>query len=165
MAERVPFRLRTRRNAPQQSEGRGGSCVIAQKMRASFSPTRDAMVAFSNAASQAATRKEAPMRRLVLKPAGKQYLPVRPAAGESVIIGVDLARSKWVYACRWSELEQRRLSTPGEICHLQALAGEYRGEGCRVHIVYEACGFGYEIARWAQAQGLDVLVVPPSTVE
>ncbi len=105
------------------------------------------------------------MRRLVLKPAGKQYLPVRPAAGESVIIGVDLARSKWVYACRWSELEQRRLSTPGEICHLQALAGEYRGEGCRVHIVYEACGFGYEIAWWAQAQGLDVLVVPPSTVE
>ena len=105
------------------------------------------------------------MRRLVLKPVGKQHLPTRPAAGESVIIGVDLSRSKWVYTCRWSGLEQRRLSTPGELCHLQALAGEYRGYGCHVHIVYEACGFGYEIAWWAQAQGLDVLVVPPSTVE
>lgn len=105
------------------------------------------------------------MQRLVLKPTGKQALPPRPAAGESVILGVDLARSKWVYACRWGGVEHRRLSTPGEIGHRQALVREYQSYGCRVHIVYEACGFGYEIAWGAQEQGLNVLVVPPSTVE
>ncbi len=34
-----------------------------------------------------------------------------------------------------------------------------------MHVVYEACGFGYEIGWWCQEQGIDVLVVAPSTVE
>lgn len=106
------------------------------------------------------------MSRLVPQSVNKQRPAARPpTADENVILGVDLALTKWVYACRWGGLEQRRLSTPGEISHLQALVREYQGYSCRVHIVYEACGFGYEIAWWAQAQGLDVLVVPPSTVE
>jgi transposase len=104
------------------------------------------------------------MSRLVLKSTTKQS-PTPPSAGEDVIIAADLARSKWVYACRWGGQENRRLSTPGEISHLQALVREYQGYGCPVHVVYEACGFGYEIAWWMQEQGMVVLVVPPSTVE
>ena len=86
-----------------------------------------------------------------------------PEAGHDVWIGVDVSRSKWVYNLRWGGQEQRKLSTAGELRHLQALVGEY--SGCTVHIVYEACGFGYEIAWWCQERGIDVLVVAPSTIE
>jgi transposase len=34
-----------------------------------------------------------------------------------------------------------------------------------VRVVYEACGFGYEIAWWAQATQVEVVVVAPSRVE
>ena len=87
----------------------------------------------------------------------------QPKAGEDVYIGVDVSRAKWVYKVRWGGQEQRKLSTPGELHHLQALVREYGG--CNVHVVYEACGFGYEIAWWCQEKGSDVLVVAPSTVE
>jgi transposase len=68
-----------------------------------------------------------------------------------------------VYNVRWGGREQRKLSTAGELRHLQALVGGY--SGCRVHVIYEACGFGYEIAWWCQEQGIDALVVAPSTIE
>jgi transposase len=87
----------------------------------------------------------------------------RPGPSEDVYIGVDIARSKWVFNVRWGGQERRKLSTPGEIEHLQSLVGEY--SNCRVHLVYEACGFGYEIAWWCQEQGVDVVVIAPSTVE
>jgi transposase len=82
-----------------------------------------------------------------------------------VIIGVDLSRSKWVYACRWGGQEQRRLGSPGELPHLQAVVREYQQRGCEVHVVYEACGFGYQIAWWLEAHNAHVIVVAPSCVE
>jgi len=86
-----------------------------------------------------------------------------PTPGRDVYIGVDVSRSKWVYKVRWDGQEQRKLTTPGDLRHVQALVREYRGS--TVHVVYEACGFGYEIAWWCQERGIDVLVVAPSTVE
>ena len=104
------------------------------------------------------------MNKLVLKDRGTQRHAVPPPqAGERLIIGMDLSRSKWVYACRWAGQQQRRLSSPAELGHLQALVTEY--EHCNVEVIYEACGFGYEIAWWAQQRGIPVTVVPPSTVE
>jgi transposase len=88
-----------------------------------------------------------------------------PRAGSAVIIGCDLSRTKWVYSCRWGGQEQRRLSTPGKLSHLQALVGEYEHRGCVLQVVYEACGFGYEIAWWLKEQQTGVLVVAPSTIE
>lgn len=106
------------------------------------------------------------MKKLVLKAMATQgWRAPAPAAGATVIIGCDLARNKWVYSCRWGGQEQRRLSTPGELRHLQALVEEYRVLGCTVQVVYEACGFGYEIAWWLEEQQMAVLVVAPSTVE
>jgi transposase len=87
----------------------------------------------------------------------------RPEAGQDVWIAIDVARSKWAFNVRWDGVEQRRVSTPGSIEHLQALVGQY--VDCRVHVAYEACGFGYEIAWWCQEQALAVTVIPPSTVE
>jgi transposase len=88
----------------------------------------------------------------------------RPAAGSVVTIGVDLSRSKWVYAVRWGGQDRRRLTTPGRIEHFQALVREYAG--CRVQVVYEACGFGFEIAWWCQEQeDVDIMVIAPSRVE
>ena len=106
------------------------------------------------------------MKKLVVVAKGRQGRAKSargPALGEDVYIGVDVARSKWVYKVRWDGQEQRGLTTPGELRHLQALVREYKGS--KVHVVYEACGFGYEIAWWCQDEGVDVLVVAPSTVE
>jgi len=86
----------------------------------------------------------------------------RPDAGQAVWIGVDVSRSKWVVNVRWGGREQRRLSTPPDVRHLDALVADYRGAS--VHLAYEACGFGYEIAWTLQARGVAVTVVPPSTV-
>jgi transposase len=80
-----------------------------------------------------------------------------------VIIATDLARTKWVTAVQWNGQTHRTVATPGELRHLQQLVAHYHPR-CAVEVVYEACGFGYEIAWWAQAQGLAVLVVAPSRV-
>ncbi len=86
-----------------------------------------------------------------------------PASGTEVKIAIDLSRTKWVYCVRWGGQEQRRLTTPAELKHVQALVAQYRG--CPVHIAFEACGFGYEIAWWAQEQQLGVTVIAPSRME
>jgi len=106
------------------------------------------------------------MKKLVLREVGKQVQrPRAPEAGEVVIIGVDLSRSKWVYACRWGGQEQRRFGSAGELKHLQAVVREYQQRGCEVHVVYEACGFGYHIAWWLEAHHAPVIVGAPSCVE
>jgi transposase len=107
------------------------------------------------------------MKKLVLKPMATQAgsRPQPPPASTTVVIGCDLARTKWVYSCRWAGQEQRRLSTPGELRHLQALVQEYQALGCGVEVAYEACGFGYEIAWWLEQQKVAVVVVAPSTME
>lgn len=100
------------------------------------------------------------MTTLRLRGAGGQL----PMAGERVTIAIDVARSTWVYAIHWGDAIRREVRTPGTLNHLQALAAEYARTN-PVRIVYEACGFGYEIAWWAQAQAHQVLVVAPSRVE
>ena len=106
------------------------------------------------------------MSKLVLRRMAMQgSQPQPPPAGTEVTIGCDLSRTKWVHSCRWDGQEQRRLSTPAELRHLQALVTEYQQLGCPIQVVYEACGFGYEIAWWLEEQRVAVLVVAPSTVE
>jgi hypothetical protein len=87
----------------------------------------------------------------------------RPQPGTAVKIAVDRSRSKWVYGVRWEGAERLRLSTGGELKHLQALVR--RSEGCEVHIAFEACGFGYEVAWWAQEEQIAVTVIAPSRRE
>lgn len=89
-------------------------------------------------------------------------LESRPEAGQAVYIGLDIARTKWVFNVRWGGREQRRFSTPPALSHIEALLTEYRH--ATVHLAYEACGFGYEIAWLLQARGVAVTVVPPSTL-
>lgn len=104
-------------------------------------------------------------KKLVLKSSETQprLATARPEAGERVIIATDLSRSKWVHAIRWRGDRRRVVTTPGELHHLQALVAQYGH--CSVELVYEACGFGYAIAWWAQKQGIPVVVVAPSTIE
>lgn len=89
--------------------------------------------------------------------------PKRPADGTAVWMAIDISRSKAVYCLRWDGIEQRRLSTPLGIEHVRALLEHYRG--CRVHVAYEACGFGFELAWWLQEHGVAVRVIAPSRVE
>ena len=62
------------------------------------------------------------MKKLVVVASGRQgkvEAQRRPVCGQDVYIGVDVARSKWVYKVRWDGREQRKLTTPGELRHLQ----------------------------------------------
>ena len=85
-----------------------------------------------------------------------------PPAGEPAFLGIDVSRTKWVYCLRWKGGE-RCLSTPGSLEHLKAVVKRY--EDCELHVVYEACGFGYEIAWYLQERGIDVMVVSPAQIE
>lgn len=87
---------------------------------------------------------------------------VRPTAGESAILAIDLSRTKWVYCLRWNG-QEIRATTPGAIEHLKAMVSRY--QDCELHVVYEACGFGFEIAWYLQERGIDVMVIAPCTVE
>jgi transposase len=78
-------------------------------------------------------------------------------------MAIDVSRAKWVYCLRWDGAEQRRLSTPAALPHLQAVVAQYRH--CRLQVAYEACGFGYEPAWWLQQEGIAVTVIAPSRVE
>ena len=102
-------------------------------------------------------------KRLRLENSGNQAQVGGPPPGTEVRIAVDLSRSKWVYCVRWEGAERLRLSTCGEIKHLQALVRRY--EECRVHIAFEACGFGYDIAWWAQKEQIAATVIAPSRME
>jgi transposase len=93
---------------------------------------------------------------------GESRAPVRPAPGTPVSMAIDVSRTKLVYCVRWNGSE-RRLSTPAELHHLQAVVGQYRE--CRLHVAYEACGFGYEPAWWLQEPNVAVTVIAPSRVE
>jgi transposase len=90
--------------------------------------------------------------------------PEHPAAGGRITLGVDLARNKWVHAVHWGDAVRRQLVTPGGVEHVQAIVREYH-PAYPMRLVYEACGFGYELAWWAQAVGVEVVVVAPSRVE
>lgn len=106
------------------------------------------------------------MSKLVCVPLEKQGgkpVTVRPQAGEHVYLAVDLSRSKWVYGLRWSGQDRRCVSSPYGLAHVRALVEEYRD--CQLHVVYEACGFGYEMAWWLEEQAIDVMVIAPSRVE
>ena len=50
----------------------------------------------------------------------------RPEAGQGVYVGLDIARTKWVFNVRWGGQEQRRVSTPAGLEHLRASAGWLR---------------------------------------
>jgi len=89
--------------------------------------------------------------------------PRRPEPGSDVWMAIDISRTKLVYCVRWGGAEQRQLSTPMGLEHARALVEQYRE--CRLHVAYEACGFGYEIAWWLQEQGVATTVIAPSRME
>jgi transposase len=103
------------------------------------------------------------MSKIRLEEWDGQAHATRPAPGTAVYLAVDLSRTKWVYCVRWAGTEQRRLSTPAGLEHLQALVQQYAGTV--LHVAYEACGFGYEAAWWLQTQGVVTTVIAPSRVE
>jgi transposase len=86
-----------------------------------------------------------------------------PEKGSEVWMAVDLSRSKWVYCVRWGSGGCQRWSTPAGLNHVRAAIERYREQ--RLHVVFEACGFGYELAWWLREQGVEVTVVAPSRIE
>jgi transposase len=104
------------------------------------------------------------MEKYLLKP-GPDHQS-RPKPGEVVYIGIDQGLNKWVYAIRWGGEQRQSFAGPSELSHLQALVKRFAAN--EVHIAHEACGFGYQISRWAMRetdQVVRVTVVPPSTIE
>lgn len=104
------------------------------------------------------------MEKYVLKARSKDQSG--PRTGEVVYIGIDQGLNKWVYAIRWGGEQRESFAGPSELSHLQALVKRFADN--EVRLVHEACGFGYQISRWAQEyteQVVRVTVVPPSTIE
>src|SRR5690554_3855791 len=87
----------------------------------------------------------------------------RPPPGTPVILAIDLSRTKFVWSVWWDGAVRDRLSTPAGLEHVQAIVNRYRQ--CPLHVVYEACGFGYAVAWWLEAEGIRVTVVAPSRLE
>lgn len=103
------------------------------------------------------------MKKLRLVPVEDQEKK-GPQPGQDVYVAIDLSRRKWVYGVRWGGEFRRRWSGPSGLEHVQAMVKEYHG--CRLHVVYEACGFGYELAWWLEEQpAVEVTVIAPSRVE
>jgi len=104
-------------------------------------------------------------KRRLVEVVGQQgaNTPRRPDPGSQVWVAIDISRTKLVYCVRWGGAEQRRLSTPMGLEHVRALVEQYRD--CCLHVAYEACGFGYEIAWWLQEQGVATTVIAPSRME
>jgi transposase len=90
-------------------------------------------------------------------------VPKRPPAGTPVSMALDISRTKAVYCLRWDGGEQRRLSTPLGINHVLPVVEQYRD--CKLHVAYEACGFGYELAWKLREHGVRVSVIAPSRIE
>ena len=106
------------------------------------------------------------MTKLRAEGSKKQGQERMPAEVTPVHIAIDVSRSKWVYAVRWGEQERWRLTSDADLGQVQALAGRFSAIGCPVRLAYEACGFGYEIAWWAEGQPqVEVVVIAPSTIE
>lgn len=105
------------------------------------------------------------MARLQMEAVSEQggHATARPEPGTEVVLAIDLSRTKLAYCLRWAGAEQRRLSTPAGLEHVQAVVEQYRD--CRLQVVYEACGFGYELAWWLQAQQIATTVIAPSRLE
>lgn len=105
------------------------------------------------------------MARLQMEAVSEQgrHTTARPQPGTEVVLAIDLSRTKLAYCLRWGGAEQRRLSTPAGLEHVQAVVEQYRD--CQVHVVYEACGFGYELAWWLEAQQIATTVIAPSRLE
>lgn len=55
------------------------------------------------------------------------------------------------------------MSTPAGLEQVQGVVEDYRQ--CQLQVVYEACGFGYEVAWWLQKQGIATTVIAPSRME
>jgi len=91
------------------------------------------------------------------------HTPRRPDPGSQVWMAIDISRTKLVFCVRWDGAEQRRLSTPMGLEHVRTLVEQYRE--CAVHVAYEACGFGFEIAWWLQEHGVATTVIAPSRME
>ena len=76
-------------------------------------------------------------------------------------MAIDLSRRTWVYGLRWGGQFRRRWTSPAGLEHVKALVREY--QACQLHVVYEACGFGYQIAWWLEEQPkVEVTVIAPS---
>ena len=100
-------------------------------------------------------KASAPPRLPAKHPGG---VPSEPA--QVIKLGVDVGLRKYAY-CRQVDASLQdppRMTTPAEFREF-ALAQKALAQ--RVVICYEAGCFGFELARWAQAQGLECLVMAP----
>jgi len=94
---------------------------------------------------------------------GQEPRSLRPPGGSQVWIAIDVSRTKLAFSIRWDGAERRRLSTPLGLEHVRGVVEQYAQ--CQVHVGYEACGFGYQIAWWLRQQGIATTVIAPSRIE
>jgi transposase len=88
-------------------------------------------------------------------------LPQLPAQSD-VFMGIDISIGSWHVSLRCHQETLFGASLPPKTDSLQPLLN--RLQGCRIHSVYEAAGFGYGLHDWLAAHGVNSIVVSPAQV-
>ena len=85
-------------------------------------------------------------------------------SGSEIKLGLDIHQSKYVIVAQYDHATPRapRSSSPDQF--LPWIDGLLR-EGHRVHVLYEACGFGFGLCRQLRERGVDAQVIAPQRLD
>jgi len=86
----------------------------------------------------------------------------RSVVGKDVYVGIDVHKESWQVTVRTGGEEIFNGRIPGQYQSLKKLFERY--QGCRMKVAYEAGPFGFWLSDKLVADGIEVLVVPPSLI-
>lgn len=84
------------------------------------------------------------------------------AGTKEVFLGIDVHERSYSVSVFFEKEELQVVTYPSETRHLKKLLERY--SAFRIHAVYEAGPFGYGLYDWLKAQGVQVIVTPPSKI-
>lgn len=82
------------------------------------------------------------------------------ASVKEIFMGIDVHERTYSVSLFFENEELLNTSFPSETKHLKRLLQRY--SSFRIHAVYEAGPFGYDLRDWLESQGVAVTVTPPS---
>lgn len=81
---------------------------------------------------------------------------------KEIFIGIDVHENSYSVSVFFEKEELLNQRYPSDTRHLKKLLDRY--SSFRIHAVYEAGPFGYTLYDWLKAQGVAVIVTPPSKI-
>jgi len=92
-----------------------------------------------------------------------QKVKIKDWSGQSLYVGIDLHKRKWVVTVRTLDLELKTFTTPADKQVL--LTSLQKGwPGAKMKAVYEAGCFGYHLADYLDENGIETIIVSPHRI-